>query len=137
MSFAMILAPPGPEAKALAEKELRETEENVKKGIETLRKLLEGWWTYYFLQFNPEVCNTYLSVPISNLWNFLISLSFYYQIPDCTSKKLNNILYYVLFLKKKKKRKNTRPSLQICLCENVFDRIFKFFYLLIISFLLF
>jgi len=33
---------PGPEAKALAEKELRETDENIKKGIETLRKLIEG-----------------------------------------------------------------------------------------------
>lgn len=43
MSFAMLTDPPGPEAKALAEKELRETEENVKKSIETLRKYLEGW----------------------------------------------------------------------------------------------
>jgi hypothetical protein len=34
--------PPGSEAKALAEKELRETDENIKKGIETLRKLVEG-----------------------------------------------------------------------------------------------
>lgn len=38
----MDTSPPGPEAKALAEKELRETDENVKKGIENLRKLLEG-----------------------------------------------------------------------------------------------
>lgn len=42
MSFAIELDPPGPEARALAEKELRETEENVKNGIETLRKYLEG-----------------------------------------------------------------------------------------------
>ncbi|KMQ86278.1 alpha-tocopherol transfer protein, partial [Lasius niger] len=41
MSFDMITSPPGPEARALAEKELRETEENVKNGIETLRKLIE------------------------------------------------------------------------------------------------
>jgi len=42
MSFELLTGPPGPETKALAVKELRETEENVKKGIETLRKLLEG-----------------------------------------------------------------------------------------------
>jgi hypothetical protein len=42
MSFEIMTGPPGSEAKALAVKELRETEENVKKGIETLRKLLEG-----------------------------------------------------------------------------------------------
>lgn len=42
MSFEIIIGPPGPEAKALAVKELRETEENVKKGVEALRKLLEG-----------------------------------------------------------------------------------------------
>lgn len=42
MSFIMDMNPPGPEAKALAVKELRETDENVKKGIETLRKLVEG-----------------------------------------------------------------------------------------------
>jgi len=42
MSFTLLLDPPGPEARALAEKELRETEENVKKGIETLRKYIEG-----------------------------------------------------------------------------------------------
>ncbi|KYQ59106.1 Retinaldehyde-binding protein 1 [Trachymyrmex zeteki] len=41
MSFDLLLDSPGPEAKALAEKELRETEENVKKGIETLRKYVE------------------------------------------------------------------------------------------------
>lgn len=42
MSFEMIKHPPGPEARALAEKELRETEENVKNGIAALRKLIEG-----------------------------------------------------------------------------------------------
>jgi len=42
MSFVMEAKPPGSEAKALAEKELRETDENIKKGIETLRKLVEG-----------------------------------------------------------------------------------------------
>jgi len=42
MSFTLLLDPPGSEARALAEKELRETEENVKKGIETLRKYIEG-----------------------------------------------------------------------------------------------
>ncbi|XP_012233421.1 clavesin-1 [Linepithema humile] len=48
MSFEMMTAPPGPEARALAVKELRETEENVKKGIETLRKLVEEDKTLYF-----------------------------------------------------------------------------------------
>ena len=57
MSFALLLDPPGPEARALAEKELRETEENVKKGIETLRKYIEGW-NYHFLQFNSKVYKT-------------------------------------------------------------------------------
>lgn len=48
MSFKLMVTPPGPEAKALAAKELRETEENVKKGIETLRKLLEEDKKLYF-----------------------------------------------------------------------------------------
>ncbi|CAL1681553.1 unnamed protein product [Lasius platythorax] len=48
MSFDMITSPPGPEARALAEKELRETEENVKNGIETLRKLIEEDKTLYY-----------------------------------------------------------------------------------------
>lgn len=42
MSFTILTGPPGPEARALAEKELRETEENVKNGIKTLRKYIEG-----------------------------------------------------------------------------------------------
>jgi len=42
MSFTILTGPPGPEARDLAEKELRETEENVKNGIETLRKYIEG-----------------------------------------------------------------------------------------------
>ncbi|XP_012522108.1 alpha-tocopherol transfer protein-like [Monomorium pharaonis] len=48
MSFALLAHPPGPEAKALAEKELRETDENVKKGIETLRKYLEEDKTLFY-----------------------------------------------------------------------------------------
>ncbi|EGI67810.1 Alpha-tocopherol transfer protein-like protein [Acromyrmex echinatior] len=48
MSFALLLDPPGPEARALAEKELRETEENVKTGIETLKKYIEEDKTIYF-----------------------------------------------------------------------------------------
>lgn len=48
MSFDMITHPPGPEARALAEKELRETEENVKNGIEGLRKLIEEDKTIYY-----------------------------------------------------------------------------------------
>ncbi|EZA59216.1 clavesin-1 [Ooceraea biroi] len=48
MSFTIELNPPGPEARALAEKELRETDENVKKGIETLRKLLEEDKTIFY-----------------------------------------------------------------------------------------
>jgi len=54
MSLTLFFDPPGPEAKALAEKELRETEENVRKGLETLKKYLEGWQIYHFSQFNPE-----------------------------------------------------------------------------------
>lgn len=42
MSFEIQIGPPRAEFKALAEKELRENEENVKNGIETLKKLLEG-----------------------------------------------------------------------------------------------
>ncbi|XP_011645132.1 clavesin-1-like [Pogonomyrmex barbatus] len=48
MSFTVNTNPPGPEAKAVAEKELRETEENVKKGIETLRKYLEEDKTLFY-----------------------------------------------------------------------------------------
>lgn len=42
MSFELQISTPRPEFKALAEKELRETDENIKNGIEALRKLLEG-----------------------------------------------------------------------------------------------
>lgn len=42
MSFTLLTGPLGPEARALAEKELRETEENVKNGIKTLKKYIEG-----------------------------------------------------------------------------------------------
>ncbi|XP_020286488.1 clavesin-1 [Pseudomyrmex gracilis] len=48
MSFDLFSHPPGPEAKAVAEKELRETEENVKKGLETLKQLLAEDNTLYF-----------------------------------------------------------------------------------------
>ncbi|XP_031849841.1 clavesin-1 [Nomia melanderi] len=48
MSCEIETGPPGPEALAVAAKELRETEENVKKGLEELRKLLEGDKTIYF-----------------------------------------------------------------------------------------
>jgi len=69
MSFDLLFDPPGPEAKALAEKELRETEENVRKGLETLKKYLEGWRIYHFSQFNSEVRNTYSKVSVPNLQN--------------------------------------------------------------------
>lgn len=42
MSFDIQLQAPGPESKDFALKDLRETEENVKKGLEALKKLLEG-----------------------------------------------------------------------------------------------
>ncbi|KAL6433080.1 hypothetical protein ACFW04_006393 [Cataglyphis niger] len=48
MSFTLLTGPPGPEAKALAKKELRETEENVKNGIETLRKYIEEDETLHY-----------------------------------------------------------------------------------------
>lgn len=41
-SFDLDLKLPGPEALAVAEKELRETEENVKDGLAKLRSYLEG-----------------------------------------------------------------------------------------------
>lgn len=44
MSFEIETGPIDEETKAVAVKELRETEENVKNGIEALRKLLEGWY---------------------------------------------------------------------------------------------
>jgi len=71
MSLTLFFDPPGPEAKALAEKELRETEENVRKGLETLKKYLEGWRIYHFSQFNSEICNTYLKVSAPNLRDLL------------------------------------------------------------------
>ncbi|XP_011701390.1 PREDICTED: alpha-tocopherol transfer protein-like [Wasmannia auropunctata] len=46
--FVLKTDPPGPEARAVAEKELRETEENVKKGLETLKKLLQEDKTIYY-----------------------------------------------------------------------------------------
>ena len=42
MSFELDVTVPGPEAMAIAEKELRETEGNVKEGLAELRKYLEG-----------------------------------------------------------------------------------------------
>lgn len=42
MSFELNLKLPGAEALAVAEKELRETEENVKDGLAKLRAYLEG-----------------------------------------------------------------------------------------------
>ncbi|XP_053981401.1 retinaldehyde-binding protein 1 [Hylaeus volcanicus] len=48
MSFELNLQPPGPEARAVAVKELRETEENVKKGLAELKKYLEEDETLYF-----------------------------------------------------------------------------------------
>lgn len=48
MSFTLEEGPISPETKAVAVKELRETEENVKNGIETLKKLLEDDKTLYF-----------------------------------------------------------------------------------------
>ncbi|XP_014599850.1 PREDICTED: alpha-tocopherol transfer protein-like [Polistes canadensis] len=48
MSFELEETPIDEETKAIAVKELRETEENVKKGIETLRKYIEDDKTLYF-----------------------------------------------------------------------------------------
>ncbi|XP_076634484.1 retinaldehyde-binding protein 1 [Colletes latitarsis] len=48
MSFELHLQPPGPEARAVALKELRETEENVKQGILELKKYLEEDKTIYY-----------------------------------------------------------------------------------------
>lgn len=47
-AFELETGPLDEESKALAAKELRETPENVKNGIEKLRQLLEGW-PYFFL----------------------------------------------------------------------------------------
>ncbi|CAK9799176.1 Retinaldehyde-binding protein 1 [Anthophora quadrimaculata] len=48
MSFELQLQPPGPEAQAVALKELRETEENVREGLAALKKYLEEDKTLYF-----------------------------------------------------------------------------------------
>ena len=48
MSFELDVTLPGPEAMAVAEKELRETEGNVKEGLAELRKYLEEDKTLYF-----------------------------------------------------------------------------------------
>uniref|UniRef100_A0A0C9R812 CLVS1_1 protein n=1 Tax=Fopius arisanus TaxID=64838 RepID=A0A0C9R812_9HYME len=48
MAFRLEPGPLNQETKALAVKELRETEENIKNGIEALRKLLEEDKTMYF-----------------------------------------------------------------------------------------
>ncbi|XP_032668664.1 clavesin-1 [Odontomachus brunneus] len=59
MSFEIQTGPPGPEAKALAEKQLRETEENVKNGIETLKKLLQEKPNLYY-NTDDEILMTFL-----------------------------------------------------------------------------
>lgn len=46
MSFDLDLKLPGPEALAVAEKELRETEENVKDALAKLRTYLEGEFSF-------------------------------------------------------------------------------------------
>ncbi|XP_066588555.1 clavesin-1 [Prorops nasuta] len=48
MAFKLEEGPMGPEARALAEKELRETDENVKKALEELKKLLQEDTTLYY-----------------------------------------------------------------------------------------
>lgn len=48
MSFELRTQPPGPEAQALAKKELRETPENVQEGLTALKKYLEEDKTLYF-----------------------------------------------------------------------------------------
>ncbi|XP_076242878.1 retinaldehyde-binding protein 1 [Calliopsis andreniformis] len=48
MSFELELHQPGPEARSVALKELRETEENVREGILALKKFLEEDKTLYF-----------------------------------------------------------------------------------------
>lgn len=48
MSFELEEYPIDSDTKAVAIKELRETEENVKNGIETLRKYIEGEIYFYF-----------------------------------------------------------------------------------------
>ncbi|XP_078046646.1 retinaldehyde-binding protein 1 isoform X1 [Augochlora pura] len=48
MSFDIELGPPRPETMAVAVKELRETEENVKNGLEMLKKLLAEDTTLYY-----------------------------------------------------------------------------------------
>ena len=51
MAFTLNEGPLDAETKALALKELRETDENVKNGIEKLRQLLEGWWDFILFFF--------------------------------------------------------------------------------------
>lgn len=55
MSFELNLKLPGAEALAVAEKELRETEENVKDGLAKLRAYLEGEFSRFnfFKFFSP------------------------------------------------------------------------------------
>lgn len=52
MSFELNLKLPGAEALAVAEKELRETEENVKDGLAKLRAYLEGEFSRFLSFFN-------------------------------------------------------------------------------------
>lgn len=56
MSFDLDLKLPGPEALAVAEKELRETEENVKDALAKLRTYLEGeFFSFLFISRNFSI----------------------------------------------------------------------------------
>lgn len=50
MSFELDTTPPGSEALAVAEKELRETENNMKEGLAALKKYIEGEFSANFFQ---------------------------------------------------------------------------------------
>lgn len=50
MSFELDTTPPGPEALAVAEKELRETENNIKEGLAALKKYIEGEFPVNFFR---------------------------------------------------------------------------------------
>lgn len=65
MSFELDTTPPGSEALAVAEKELRETENNTKEGLAALKKYIEGEFAENF--FQCSFCRSSLPLALSHV----------------------------------------------------------------------
>lgn len=95
--FKLNAGPLTPDLKALAEKELRETPENVKQAVEELRELLRQDDTIYFsdeeevLLIFLRPCHFYAESAYK-----LVSLDIFKIIQNVHLKNINNKIFYSL-----------------------------------------